>query len=109
MEMVDPCGWHRVDADTLKKIRERLANLESMTWREILVDGAKQNHFVTLNKLSNEARDRLEQIGQGDVDELVSLRITGKERVWGIMEVDVLKVLWWDPQHTIYPSPKKHT
>ena len=26
-----------------------------------------------------------------------------------ILEEPVLKILWWDPYHEIWPSPKKHT
>jgi hypothetical protein len=49
-------------------------------------------------------------IAQFDRDEqarLFSLRITGKMRLWGIRDIETLRVLWWDPQHSVCPPLKK--
>lgn len=64
---------------------------------------------VNIGALCLQARKRLSQIGQGDLDELTSLSLTGTQRVWGIRDVGVLTVLWWDPDHLVCPSLKKHT
>ena len=40
---------------------------------------------------------------------IVSFHITGKERIWAIRSGERVFLLWWDPNHEIYPSPKKHT
>ena len=49
---------------------------------EILLDGMKQNHNVKLNRLSADARRKLEEIfGALDVDAVVSLRVTATERL----------------------------
>ena len=56
------------------------------------------------------ARDRLQKLKLDDIDELMSFRISGKERVWSIRQLNnVMKVLWWDPNHEIYPIRKRHT
>jgi len=39
-----------------------------------------------------------------NTDALVSLRLSGKERVWGILQENALLLLWWDPGHEICPS-----
>lgn len=109
LEMVGPFGWHEIDKDKLSQVREKLANFESMTWNETLVTHKHQNHSVTLDKLCKDALDRLREIKQDDIESLVSLRLTGKERVWGIRQGEVLKVLWWDPEHLVCPSLKTHT
>lgn len=109
MEMVDEFGWHRIDESKLENIRKKLGHFESMTWSEILVQSSQQNHKVKIADLCKEARDRLEQTGLDDIDELISLRITARERVWGILDQAVLKVLWWDPDHAVCPSPQRHT
>ncbi|HEX9737106.1 MAG TPA: hypothetical protein VGG06_34520 [Thermoanaerobaculia bacterium] len=80
-----------------------------MTWSEILVVAKKHNHSVEIGKLSREARERLEDIGQSDIDQLVCLRLSGKERVWGILDGNCLSLIWWDPKHKVYPSAKRHT
>lgn len=41
-----------------------------------------------------------------DIDELMSFRCAGAERVWCIQEANVMKVLWWDPGHQVDPVPK---
>lgn len=109
IEMVEPYGWHTLDANMLLYIKDKLISFESMTWAEILVQGKKFHHTVAITNLSSEAKSRLREINQDDVDELVSLRLSGKERVWGILDQGVLTLLWWDPEHQVCPSLKKHT
>lgn len=109
LEMEAPYGWHEIDFKTFLHIREKLAGFESMTWSQILIDGKKYHHSTSVDKLIKPARDRLEEINQDDVDELVSLRLSGKQRVWGVLEQGVLRLLWWDPNHEICPSKKKNT
>ncbi|MEL6853921.1 MAG: hypothetical protein AAFO83_02295 [Cyanobacteria bacterium J06607_13] len=109
LEMVDPYGWHETDAVTLKRIREKLGDFESMTWNQILVDGKKRHHSIRIDQIAKPALKRLREIEQDDIDRLVSLSLSGKQRVWGILEEGVLRLLWWDPNHKICPSHKKHT
>ena len=106
MEFADPFGWHTLDAPRLQYIREKLSFFETMTWEEILVKAKKQNHSVSVAGLCREAQARLNDICRGniDIDEVVSLRLTGKERVWGILDRGVLSLLWWDPDHAVCPS-----
>jgi len=79
-----------------------------MTWAEISKD-KKKYHPIRVDKLATEARKRLEELRQDDVDVLWSLRVQGKPRIWGIREGRVLKLLWWDPNHEVCPSKLKHT
>jgi hypothetical protein len=62
-----------------------------------------------VDKLIKEAQDRLTEISLDDLDELTSLHLTGKGRVWGIIDQGVMNLLWWDPEHQVCPSHKKHT
>lgn len=109
LEVQDPYGWHRVDENTLHNIRIKLRDFESMTWNEILVRDRSRNHRINKIRLSDDAKKRLKQLNQDDIDELVSLHLTGIKRVWGIWDKGVLKLLWWDPYHEVYPYKKKHT
>lgn len=109
MEMLTPYGWRDIAPEKLREVREKLKDFESMTWHEILTASRHRNHPVSIDQLCKEARDRLEEIGQADIEELVSLRLSGPERVWGIRSENVLKILWWDPAHSVCPSLKKHT
>lgn len=78
-----------------------------MTWSE--VEGATGSHFVSVASFAKPARERLPQIELDDVDELFSLRHGGRQRIWGVREMAILKVVWWDPEHAVCPSAKKHT
>ena len=109
LELVDPFGWHTIGESDLRFVLEKLASFESMTWTDILVKGKFQNHPIPVADLCSEARRRLADLNQDDIDELVSLRLAGKPRIWGIRDGHLLKLLWWDPNHQVYPSTKKHT
>lgn len=77
-----------------------------MTWSEI---EGRSSHAVKVTGLAREARARLDELRQDEVEELFSVRIIGRERIWGIRAGAVLHLLWWDPYHQVCPSPKKHT
>jgi hypothetical protein len=80
-----------------------------MTWQEIRIRDKDKNHAIPVADLTREAQDRLAEIGQDDVDELFSLRLSAKERIFGILDESVMRVLWWDPDHRVCPSPKRRT
>jgi hypothetical protein len=109
LEVVDPFGWHAIERDKLLEVREKLGQFESRTWNEIVVVAKKNNHAVRRDQLCKEAQDRLRQLKLDDIDELTSLRLSGAERVWGIRDNAIMMVLWWDPDHLVCPSEKKHT
>ncbi|MEK6410002.1 MAG: hypothetical protein AABN34_24020 [Acidobacteriota bacterium] len=103
MELADPYGWHVLDRDTLSMIRERLRNLEALTWHEILVRDNYWNHEYEISRLGEDALRRLRELGQDDTDFIVSLRLGNFERVWGFRDNEILNLLWWDPNHQVYP------
>lgn len=103
-----PFGWHSLDRAKAHEIRERLASLESMTWSEILMISKKQNHLIPIIDLAASALRRIEQ-KKIAVDELVSLRLSAKERIFGYLEDGVCVVLFWDPKHEICPAEKRNT
>jgi hypothetical protein len=105
LEMVDPFGWHVLNEVTLHEIREKLRNFESMTLSE-LVGPKKSSHMVDVDQLCKDARDRLAELHLDDIEQLLSLRLTGRKRVWGILEHNVVILLWWDPNHLVCPGIK---
>jgi hypothetical protein len=90
----------------LEEIVPKLHNFETMTWSQIEATGS---HFVSFEDLCKLARDRLGELDMEKIESLFSLRLAGKERVWGQREGGTFQVLWWDPEHLVCPSPKKHT
>lgn len=102
-----PFAWPTLDkAAVYKTVSERLHQFETMTDLAIAQSGS---HAVEISSLSKEARDRLTEIKLDDLDELFSFRIDGPKRVWCRPLGSMMLVLWWDPDHLVCPSFKKHT
>jgi hypothetical protein len=106
VDLGGPWCWSTLGGDSLREVLQRMRELESMTWHAITETGS---HFIDIVSLSKPARDRLMAIQQDDVDQLYSLRVTGRRRIFGIRDGGVLRILWWDPEHEVCPAPKKHT
>lgn len=104
LEMHDVYGWHAVDRATIDRVYARLKNFETMTWREILIKGIKQSHFIPTWQLCPTAKARLNTLQLDDYEKIVSLHVTGLERIFGFLDNAVLQLLWWDPEHKVCPS-----
>jgi hypothetical protein len=105
--MCPPYGWHEIDPAMLAYIQNKLRAFESMTLSQIFLKAKKQNHGVEVYKLSLEARKRLSELGHdATVEELYTLRLTARQRIWGIRECNTFQLLWWDPNHDVCPSLK---
>lgn len=101
-----PYGWGDLKSrDMLLQILERLRMLEGLNWTSIVKDTGSHNVSLAHASFCSEARQRLRRL-QHFVDELFSLRVQGKPRIWGIKDGKVLRIIWWDPEHKICPSTK---
>jgi hypothetical protein len=107
VELDGPFGWQDLEKDALlAEVLPKIQSFETMTWGDIL---GRNSHAVKVGSLCKEARKRLQVRKLDDVEQLVSLRLTGIKRVWGIRTQRALRFLWWDPEHKVCPSAKKHT
>ena len=92
----------------VREILNRLAGFESMSWVEI--KSKTGSHTVGAEGIIKEARQRLTERNLDEwADHLTSLRMKGKERLWGFLRAGIFHALWWDPEHQVYPSKKKNT
>lgn len=89
------------------EILTKMTHYESMTWGHIKSDH-RRNHFVRKTRLVKEAQQRLDELRITE-ERLFRFRLSGLERVWGIVDGAVFYLLWWDPNHEVCPSHKKHT
>jgi hypothetical protein len=105
-------GWNRLGAEGLwELLHGKLADFESMTWAEIQrAAGGRSHgnnsHFVEVKDCCKEARDRLLDLRMDDTDEVFSLRLTGTLRLYGIRDGRVLRFIWHDPEHSVYPTKR---
>lgn len=101
------CNW------SFRDLFMKLKDFEGMTWRQIKeqIGGRNEetnNHFVQVSDICGEAKKRLNELSITE-EVLFSLRLSGKTRIFGILQAGIFYVIWWDPKHEIYPNNKKHT
>lgn len=111
VSLLDEAGpfGHGVSAVDAREILNFLPLMERLTWDEVLKNRRTGgHHHVAVDRISPTARRRLEQRGIR-TDALVSLRVSGAKRIWGIRQGAVLHLLWWDPRHEVYPAKRRHT
>ena len=109
LEVVDPFGWHLMPVNKLHEVRAKLGQFETRTWGEGILRSNRDHHFMPVEKICPEAQQRLRNLGLDDTDALFSLRLSARERVWGILDNGILLLLWWDPFHQIYPVELRNT
>jgi hypothetical protein len=102
-----PFSWMNLEhGEPYRQVMERLHEFETKTWDEIIKTGS---HPIEVYKCEKAAKDRLADIKQDDIDELMSFRVTGRKRVWCIRDRNIMRILWWDPDHKICPAYLKNT
>lgn len=96
-----PWSCSDLPSKSVKCIAIRMSEYESFTWTDLSQN--KRAHLIRVSEITKVARDRLiNDLKRDDIDELMSMRITKKSRLWGVMRGGVYYVLWWDPDHKIY-------
>lgn len=105
-ELDGPWGWNKISMEKfLKDILNKLQDFETMSWPEI---EGRNNHSISVEKLDSKAKKRLKELKLCSI-KLFSLRLTNKERVFGLKEENILYILWWDPKHEVCPTEPRHT
>jgi hypothetical protein len=104
-------GWHRLTLDEFNGVIEALSGFDTMRWFDILSasggrSSGNNNHFIDVDRLAKGAQKRLIELRLDDQDRLFSLRLQGKVRVFGIKEGRILRVLWYDRDHSVCPMAR---
>ena len=105
-------GWGKLGLQDYRDLIEWMKTIECQNWGEVLQQSATRNakhHTMPRGELCRGAQKRLEEICQDDTDEVFSFRLSGQKRLWGIVQNNIFKILWWDPLHTVYPVKKRNT
>ena len=96
------------DHATFLRIAAHLKDYSRLTWGD-LESRKDRDHPIPIPNLIKRARDRLVYLHQEDAGELWRFRFGGRQRIWGIRTGNVLRVVWWDPDHQICPSELRST
>ena len=98
-----PFAWNIQPLEKFHEVLNKLFEFESKNWNEITAGGS---HPIQIERLCDVAKQRLIDIQRDDLDELLSLRLTGPNRVWCERRGHIVRLLWWDENHHVYPTPK---
>ena len=106
-DMDGPFGWKVATQEDLLRVMKHLGSLENSKLSEIFGERHRKNHQPRLDILGKEAKKRLTELNLAP-ERLVSIRLTSSERIWAIRnhENSILSLLWWDPNHLVYPSKR---
>jgi hypothetical protein len=105
-------GWDKLSHQQFfSVVHEQLAQFETMTWAEIFQavgdkDSGNKHHNVSVENCCKDAQKRLEELKADDLDEIFSLRLSNKYRLWGVKDGRVLRFIWDDQNHTVCPKKK---
>lgn len=106
MDMDGNWGWKNFNPIDMQELLQKIFDSQKLTWQQLR---DRKSHLVKVEQLTSGSQKRLRDLKQDDLDELYSLRLTGKKRIWGIKDGNILWLLWWDPEHEICPSLLKNT
>jgi hypothetical protein len=103
--------WGLSGKDLCKYINA-MKNFSNQTWGIILTDNSgkahgTRSHPIPVENLISKARERLKELKLDDYDELISIRIASRVRIWGMFHGTIFNILWLDDNHEICPSLKK--
>ena len=90
-------------------VHDQLGSFETMTWTEIYQavgdkKSGNKHHNVPVEACSQAAQKRLVELKADDLDQIFTLRLGNKHRLWGVKDGRVLRFIWDDRNHTVYPT-----
>lgn len=103
VDLGGPFPWCIECREEYHSVVHTLFEFESKNWNEIT---SGVSHLIPTEQLCKEARDRLVEIQKDDFDNLLSLRVTATSRVWCVKIGHIVRPLWWDAEHQVYPVAK---
>lgn len=102
-----PFPWSKLsDPEKIAEVIGKLREFEGKNWDDIKKTGS---HPIPTYQLVKSAQDRLQQLKLDEFDELMSFRLTGANRAWAYRlpeQQNIMRLLWWDPEHQVYPTEK---
>lgn len=102
-------GFDSMEPAVLCEVLRKLADCESMTVSELRGTRRLFKEYDLPGGLCKDALARLTAMRRDDMTKIQRLEFTGLQRLYGFMEGNVFHVVWWDPEHQVYPSRLRNT
>ena len=106
LDAAGPFGQAQPSISEFAGILDFLKELETRTWNEILSDRGHGHHPLPVEKLCPAAKRRLKERGI-TAQTIIEFKVDSHRRLWGIRSGDILDLLWWDPEHKVYPQRRR--
>lgn len=99
--------WSKEEWDSI--IHPPFQQFEQLTWMEIdqcsSDTGHKMHHGHEIGDLIAEAQERWRQLELEEYDSIFRFRLGGqRRRAWGFIVQAHFHFVWWDREHSIYPT-----
>ena len=105
-----PWGLAHLSHEQVQALIGDMVKFENQTINELFYQGEWPGKCHDVAELPNRAAlERLDALGIPDMTKIWKLRIGGAGRLWGFLAGHVFHIVWWDPDHQVWPSKKKHT
>lgn len=115
-------GIKALEKSDIDKLMGKLKSFESMKWKEFRKNHAI-GHYLSKGELSPKAKKRWQEIQikeanegdgvEGDIGRkgFYSMRFEGRIRLIGELDEEncIFQIIWYDPNHQVCLSEKKHT
>lgn len=96
----------RISADELSNLFDKMSSFETMTIGEIFAPGSEHGKKYQVASMPAAPQRRLTRLQREDETEVARLRCSGAQRLYGFLREHVFHVLWWDPEHAVWPSSR---
>lgn len=112
IDLDEGCPWSlaNVDANDQRDLLEHLRQYESKTIGELV--GGSFSEFKSYNNFAEcpnrAATNRLAELYDAP-DSIARFRLSSTKRLYGFLVDNEFHLLWWDPNHEVWPSRKRHT
>lgn len=115
-----PIGWNFSGMETdsgcewcctfkrLNKFTKRLLAFEGKSFKDIEAEPGSSHSWSDTSKLHKGLQELIRKRNI-DGESLWQLELGGKERLFGVRQHNIFKVMWMDLNHRAYSVPKKHT
>jgi hypothetical protein len=105
-QCMDVGGEWPCTCQTINDLMGLLCEYEKMTWGE--ADLRRHTHPMPTHRICERAQNRLMALRYEDAASLYQFEIAGGQtrRLWGFRQQNILQILWWDPNHTVYPMKR---
>ncbi|MGH8828324.1 MAG: hypothetical protein ACRDVZ_12180 [Jiangellaceae bacterium] len=99
----------KIEPDHHADLLHRMRAFETMTASEVFHGRDPVGKHYDMSHCPNQAPTaRLAEEYDGR-DDVCRLQINGKRRLYGFLTGNDFSIVWWDPEHEIWPSTKRHT